>query len=410
MAAATPLIATIVDTMINPSSPVQAASEHGLAGSVGAHLLWCDLLRQVGWEMEDNLEAAMRTLSDAALHGRLRSTAISEVRRSLEKARQIGVRSQQIARIAERGTRGRTERMKLDDLVQEVLDGCAEALRANRLSVVRLLPAVEVSADRALVVSLLQGLMAWAVDHAEQRLELHLERGASASEAHLVCAFQHRAEGARCSRFGGPAAWGANWHLLRHAAHALGWGMRSGDDGGMTWVRFGFACIDVRESPAIEVVELRAGKTHDGRDAGPDSRVLVVATCVAARRTIYESIEHLGVQVEFSDAALEQIVPRLSAAPAAVILERDAPRELVDHLRRVCAASGTALIQIAAEEHAVEIGEPGGSPMARIGMQVLGSALPIALLLALSPASTPAEDHPVRAPAPLRRVPACMHM
>lgn len=397
--------------MINPSSSVHAAPEHGLAGSVGAHLLWCDLLRQVGWEMEDNLEAAMRMLSDAALQGRLRSTAVSEMRRSLEKAKQIGVRSQQIARIAERGTRGCIERMKLDDLAQEVLDGCAGALRINRLSVMRLLRPVEISADRALVVSLLHGLVAWAVDHAEQRLELHLERGASASEAHLVCAFQHRAEGGRRSRFGGPAAWGANWHLLRHAAHALGWGMRSGDDGGMTWVRFSFACIDVRESPAIEVVELRAGETRDGRGAGPDSRVLVVATCVAARRTIYESIEHLGVQVEFADAALEQVVPCLAIGPAAVILERDAPRALVDHLRCVCAASGTALIQIAADEQAMEIGEPGGSAMARIGMQVLGSALPIALLLALSPASNSTEDHPVRATAAPLRVPASMlHM
>ena len=372
--------------MINASSPVDAVPEQGLAGSVGMHILWCDLLRQVGWEMEDNLEAAMRMLSDAADQGRVRSTVISDVRRSLEKARQIGVRSQQIAKIAERGGRGRSERLKLDELVQEALTALGEPLRRSGLSVLRLLPATEVSADRSLVVSLLHGLLAWAMDHADRRLELHIERGELANEAHLVCAIQHRNERVRCSRFGGPAAWGANWHLLRHAAQALGWSMRSGDEGGMTWVRFSFACIDVRESPAIEVVELGTGQAQagDGPRGGP---VRVVASRVEARRAIYEAIEHLGVEVEFADAVSGQADAWGMRRPAAVVLERDTPPAVSGELRRRCASAGVPLIQIDADESTAEIGSPGSVPLARIGTRALGSALPIAVLLALTPSS-----------------------
>jgi hypothetical protein len=382
--------------MINASSPVNAVPEQGLAGSVGVHILWCDLLRQVGWEMEDNLEAAMRLLSDAAQQGRIRSTVVSDVRRSLEKARQIGVRSQQIAKIAERGGRGRNERLKLDELVQDALAASGDALRRSGVSVLRLLPAIEVSADRALVASLLHGLLAWATDHADQRLELHIERGELADEAHLICTIQHRNDSVRCSRFGGPAAWGANWHLLRHAAQALGWSMRSGDDGGMTWVRFTFACIDVRESPAIEVVELRATAARPGDE--PGATVLVVASCVQARRAIYEAIEHLGVDVEFEDAVAGRASAWLARQPAAVVLERDAPAALENELRRGCAQAGVALILVDAEEQAAEIGARGSTPLARIGARALGSALPIALLLAVSPDS-PDSQHGSLGPA-----------
>ena len=374
--------------MINASSPVSAVPEQRFAGSVGVHILWCDLLRQVGWEMEDNLEAAMRLLSDAAQQGRIRPTVISDVRRSLEKARQIGVRSQQIAKIAERGGRGRNERLKLDELVLYALASCEEPLRRAGLSVMRLLPAVEVSADRSLVASLLHGLLAWALDHADQRLELHIERSERANEAHLVCAIQHRNERVRCSRFGGPAAWGANWHLLRHAAQALGWGMRSGDDGGMTWVRFSFSCIDVRESPAIEVVELGTARTPAG-GACVDGTVLVVASNVEARRAIYEAAETIGVEVEFADAVAGRTGAWLARHPAAVVLERDAPEAVADELRRACAAAVVPLILVDADDQAAEIGTPGSTPLARIGTRALGSALPIALLLAVSPQDPP---------------------
>src|SRR5258706_2551083 len=206
-----------------------------------SHLLWCDLVSQIGAEVELLMRDATELVRRAAA-GRHDPERWSALSRQIARARAVGAATRQIGRLAEGGHRTAPPgRLLLSGLLRQLLAERAAEFQGCGVQVAHLLPVTWVVAERPLVTSLAQSMLSWALEHAESEVTLLLQRDAAAARATLLCRLRHRATSRPCSRFGGPAAWGAHWQLVRQLAQALGWDLRSGDGGPDSWLALEFA-------------------------------------------------------------------------------------------------------------------------------------------------------------------------
>jgi hypothetical protein len=234
----------------------------------GAQLLWCDVLRQVGWETEDALDRALNSLDGALRQGRLKAADLDDIRTVLRRLKGVGSASQQIAGVAEGSLYGLTRCIALAPLVQALVGERAEEFRRRRSSCIRHLRDVSVIADDNLLRVFIQAVIAWSLERSSGDVELSLEPAAQAGRARLLCRFRHRTDMRRRSRFGGPANWGASWQLVLQAAQALGWEMRSGDAERDTWMSVDFDCVGPMTTlPPMEAIELDGAEAAAQLDA-----------------------------------------------------------------------------------------------------------------------------------------------
>lgn len=241
---------------LSPLRQVGPSPARQVASRDGAQLLWCDVLRQVGWETEDALDSALTRLEGALRQGRLKSTDLADVRAVLQRLKEVGSASQQIAGVAEGSLYGLTRRIALPQLIQSLVAERHEDFRQRRTSCIRHLAPVDVVADDNLLRVFLQAVIGWSLERSSGDVELRVEPAEQAGRGRFSCQFKHRNDMRRRSRFGGPANWGASWQLVCQSAQALGWEMRSGDAQNLTWLNVEFECIMSPELPAVEAIEL----------------------------------------------------------------------------------------------------------------------------------------------------------
>ena len=219
-----------------------------------ARLLWCDLVRQIGRETEETVSGVLDELQEGLRSGYVDQQLLTDLRRSLQRAKQIGIATRQIAFIAAGSVRQAPEKVALADVLRGAVAHRAHQARARRLTVDRVFQPVDVLCHRELVATLADSMVSWSLEHAMRRVEIGLQRNGSA--ARLTCRFEHRTVASKVSRFGGAAAWGATWQLMRHAAEALGWALRCGDEEECTWLALDFSAVPEDLRPALEVTEL----------------------------------------------------------------------------------------------------------------------------------------------------------
>jgi hypothetical protein len=230
-------------------------AEDGAAPVDGATLLWCDVLRQVGWETEDCLDRALRRLDSLAPAGRPQASEMADVRVLLMQLQDLAATSVAVASVAEGSLYGLTRRVALPVVIQDMLAARGADFRRLRRSCIRRLAAIDVIADEALLRQLLTAVILWSLQRTASDVELVLEPAAD-KRGRLLCRFRHRTEMRRHSRFGGPAHWGASWQLVCQAARALGWPLRSGEERDVSWLSLEFDCIASPCLPAMEAKEL----------------------------------------------------------------------------------------------------------------------------------------------------------
>ena len=227
-----------------------------VANADGAHLLWCDVVAQIGCEMEETVDSVIDQMRAMMSTGRLDRQAMLDLRCSLRRAKQISTNSRYIAHLAGRPSRVVGDAVQLADIVRDVIAEREADIRSHGAVFTRALPGVEIVADRALLVTLIHAVITWALEQASGSVAVCLEP--SPKSARLSCRFRHRVEGPRRSRFGGPATWGSSWHLVRHAAQALHWTMRTGDDDENTWLHLDFPYRPASEPSAFDAIEVAA--------------------------------------------------------------------------------------------------------------------------------------------------------
>jgi len=223
--------------------------------SVAENLLWCDLVQQVGTEIEASVGAGLVALKSLLTEGKADRRTVSILRDALVRAQRVGLASRQIAWLAGQPAMRGPEPLRFDVLLRNAVAQRSSHSKARAVSLTGLMPGIEVLAEKQLTTMLPQAVLDWALEHADSEIEFMLEQiEGQPGMAAFTCRFRHRSAPHGARRFGGTATWGVNWQLTRHLKQALGWSLRTGEAGPMTWMKLEFPCKSPQS--AIEVIEI----------------------------------------------------------------------------------------------------------------------------------------------------------
>jgi hypothetical protein len=372
-----------MSTVIATSSAA-AGPGHAVPCADGAHLLWCDLVAQIGCEMEETVDTVIGQMRALLSAGTLDRQSALDLRLSLRRAKQISTNSRHIAHLAGRTGRAAAEPVAVADVIRDAIADRAADIHACGVSVARSLPGVEATADRALVTTLAHAVITWALEQASGQVTLALEP--SAASARLVCRFRHRRSAGRRSRFGGPATWGSSWHLVRHAAQSLQWTMRTGDDDEHTWLGLEFASRPTRELPPFDAIEVAAAPRAQADGVPQRSFVLLVGLPPEMHGEVRDAVRDSGMELAFCAGADEARGRMDARLPRVVVFGGQCPEADVQRLHADARgrAAPMAFIRIEDGTDAFEVSDMARGAVARIGRRGLASSLPVALLLALA--------------------------
>lgn len=196
-----------------------------------SHAHWHELLAQVGRELAEPLTAALERVTTLTTTGRLDRSGLLALRHEVDQARQVGLRSQQMARLASGGVQRVHEPVDLAALWREVLNDRARDLRGRGIVVSSTLAPAEVRADASMLFGLMHAWVDWLMGTASGKVsfELSTDMNARTTQMHCRCAprLAHSTQNDRQK----PNLNTLSWFMLIQIAHVLNAELAR-DDGG----------------------------------------------------------------------------------------------------------------------------------------------------------------------------------
>lgn len=351
------------------------------------------LVGEIGAAIAGPLTSALERVVALTSSGRIDRPGLRALREEIERARQVGIESQQLARLASGRVRQCHEPVALPAMLAGVLAHRAREIQARGIDI-RLQPAraVDVMVDAPLLFSLLNTLLDWALDCARSTIDLQVElKPAWPSHARLTCQFAHRPVDQLDDGAATPGETSLldsmHWRLLQQTAQAMGLALTRSVDVGGTALALEFARTVNATLAGASAVELDQGFAP-GTNLKPlaGSHVLVLAATREVRSQVREALRDMGLIVDFVASVDEAQAFCRDGLPHAIVVETALCDERFADLRRDIAADAPqfAFIEIVDDGRAFQVSGFGAAGMARIGREVMVAALPSALLFELA--------------------------
>lgn len=357
---------------------------HRAAASQAAELeRWRALVGTLGAEVAASLTAALDRVVSLSNSGRIDRHGLRALREDIERARQVGIESQQLARLAGGRVRQSHERVDLTRLLDDVLAHRAREIQARGLDVRRsAAPALQVLSDPSLLFGLFDTLLSWAFDAAGSAIELGTDLTPWPAQARLSCRFATRA-----SARGADGLDTMHWRLLEQTAQVLGASVERQVGADAARLTLAFARTVNEALDGASVVEIDDGFAPSMNSkplAG--SHVLVVAQRRELRAEIREALRDMGLILDFSSSVDDAAAFCRDGLPHAIVVESLLCGERFDALRHDIAAAVPqfAFIEVVEQGRAFEMSGFTPASMSRVGRDALAQALPTALLFELS--------------------------
>lgn len=396
-----------------PHAPLDVLSTHRFAGAGAeaealpakpsssseprfAHAApWQDLLGQLGRELAEPLTAALERVTTLTTTGRIDRAGLRALREEVDRARQAGIRCQQIARMASGRIRQSHERVHLTNTVQSVLAYRAREMQAQSLQLSQSLLPLEIQVDASMLFGLLDALVDWWLDCAQGVVSLRVQTCPWPARAQLSSTFCF----APSPDVGGLTSSGQaperldtlHWHLLEQTAHTMGLSVErqielKGDQGQvkLTLVFPGALEPMLHDSDAM-------GNDHgfsDSVNSKPlaGSHVLVIAAQREIRLEVREALKSMGLVLDFVSSVREAAAFCQEGLPHAVVFEgalRSAGFDrLISGIRNE--VPEFVFIEVTEEGKTFDISTISATGMARVGREGISNALPSALVYELS--------------------------
>ena len=370
-------------------SPLPAAASEAQAHD-DQH--WSELLGQVGAEIAGPLTAAIERVTALAVTGKIDRHNLRALRDELDQARRAGMLGQQLARFASRRLRQSQERLQLTQMLRDVLLQRGRETQARGVQLKQVLQPVEVMADPALLFTLLNTVLDWALACARSHIEFRVELKSWPAHGRLSCRFVHRPldeldDGAPADAPAGSGLDSLTWRLLQQTALAMGLRIERHDEATTTLLALEFPRTISEQMEGVSAVELDQGfaaSTNSKPLAG--SHVLVLASRREVRSQVREAIRHMGLIIDFVGSVEEAMEFCADGLPHAIVFESALRGERFDALRSEILAEvpDFVFIELAEEGTEFEVSGFSSSGMARVGRDAIMSSLPSALLFELS--------------------------
>lgn len=359
--------------------------------------VWRRLLTQVGEEIAGPLTLALERVLALTTTGQIDSQSLRQLREELEHARRAGMVGQQIARFRSGRVRQSAEKVHLTQTLQQVLAHRRRETEARGIEVRQVMRPVEVIVDPALLFSLLNAVLDWALRHARSNIALRLDVKSWPMHARLSCRFRltplDQVDAAGFAQTAPPDGLDLpvddlHWRLIEHTAAVMGLVLERESEGPSTALVLEFPRTVSPDLQGLTVTEVDDGFAHSSANSKPlaGSHVLVVASRRDVRIQVREAIRHMGLVVDFVTSIDEASAFCQDSLPHAIVFESVLRGERFNQLREdvLREVPDFVFVEIIEEGAMFEVSGFGGGAMARVGRDAILTSLPSALLFELS--------------------------
>ncbi|HET8871615.1 MAG TPA: hypothetical protein VFM48_14300, partial [Aquabacterium sp.] len=312
------------------------------------------------------------------------------LRQEVEQARQAGIWSQQIARLASGRVRQSLEQVHLTHTVQSVLAYRARELQGKGITLTQALLPVEIRVDPSMLFSLLNNLVDWWMENALGQVEVQVDCTHWPERARLRCKFKHhpldQSESVNLDECQTDLT-SMNWHVLDQTARTMGVLVDRQINATRVTLSLEFPNVVTDRLSELDLSDAPHGFA-DSVNSKPlaGSHVLAIASRRDLRVQIREALRSMGLVLDFAVSVKEAIDFCREGLPHAIVFESGlrtvAFDRLVQDIRKE--VPEFVFIELLDDGSAFDISSVSQTGMARVGRDAVATALPSALVYELT--------------------------
>ncbi|MDY0748537.1 hypothetical protein SNE35_28815 [Paucibacter sp. R3-3] len=390
--------------MSTPSPAPSAAAAANDAAQGSGQLQWADIVQQLGAEIAGPLSTALERIHSLINTGQIDRQSLRALRESVSQAREAGMVGQQLARLASGRLRLSRERLHLTQLLRGVLAHRSRETQARGVQVRQMLKPVEVIADGALMFSLLNALMDWALAGTHSSIDLRLDLTPWPVKARLVCRFANRALDMADDPYAADASQSAGlnslaWRLVEQTALTMGVQPVREDEHGITVLILEFA-HPVSDEPGFSDaqpdLDALAGAPntlplethqHSGNSkplAG--SHLLIVTGSRELQQQILAAVAHMGLIIDLVTSAEEAATFCQDGLPHGILFDTAQRGPALDTLRAgvLREVPNFSFVEVLDGDQAMLPSSASADGLGRIARRDLAELLPSMLLFEMA--------------------------
>jgi hypothetical protein len=352
---------------------------------------WRDVVSEMSAEIAGPLTAALDRVQTLATTGRIDRGSLRALGDEIQRARQISMSGQQIARLASGRLRQTHERLPLTETLKDVLTQRARETQARGIHIKQVLRPAEVVVDASLLFSLLNTLLSWSMEHARSNIEFRIDIKTWPTHARLAAKFAYRPVDQHADSDDEAALQAVldsmTWRLVQQTAWTMGLPIERKVDGADVHLNIEFPRTISDQIEGVSAIELDQGFSPSLQSKPlSGSQVLVVASRRDVRVQVRDAIRNMGMIVDFVNSVDEAREFCRGGLPHAIVIESVLRGDRFNELRgEVDSESGEVVfIEIIEEGNTFEISGFGGLSMARVGRDAILTSLPSALMFELA--------------------------
>lgn len=368
-------------TMPTPSSPLPRPSVPAPAAPTLG-----EVVARIGAEVSAPLTAALDRVVALASTGRIDRHGLQALRSEIDGARRVGLRGQQIARLAGGEVRQSVERLDLAQALRGVLAGQAVHGNGDAVAVPPAPTRAEVLCDASLLHTLLEAAAGWSSALACQHVDWRIEVQPWPVRARVACRFAHRpADRADSPRTGAAPDLSLDtldWLLMRYTAHLAGVLVQRQDSPSHTQLTLEFMNTVNGTLEGAAAVDLVAS-SEAGAASIAGCQLLVLASQRQTRQRLREAVLGQDLLIDHVSTVADAAQYCQDGAPHALLFESAFQGEGLTALLADLAqtAPSLVLVEVLPSGQDCDMGAGGAHPVTRLGLDALRHMLVPVLLL-----------------------------
>jgi hypothetical protein len=355
-----------------------------------------DVVARIGAEVSGPLTLALDRVMALASTGRIDRSGLQALRSEIDLARRVGLRGQQIARLAGGDMRQSVERLDLPQCLRAALHGQPARADDDAIAMPPAGTPAEVLGDATLVHALLGAAAAWSGALARAGVDWRVDLKPWPVRARVTCHFAHvPADHAgprqpRCSAAHHEATLDTmDWLLLRFTAHMAGVLVQREDSPSHTQLTLEFLHTvngTLEGATAVDLMTTADG----GAPSIAGCQMLVLASQRSTRQRLREAVQGQDLLIDHVSTVDDARQYCRDGAPQLLVFESafhgDALGLLLADLGRT--APGAVLVEVLPAGQDCELSATVGTPVTRLGIDALRHMLLPVLVLEMGRANT----------------------
>ncbi len=353
-----------------------------------------DVVARIGAEVAVPLTSALERVVALASSGRIDRHGLQALRQEIDGARRIGLRGQQIARLASGAVRQTVERLDLPQCLRSVLSGQAVHGNGESIAVPPPPTKAEVLGDASLLHAVLDAAANWSAGLARAQVDWRIDVRPWPVRARVTCRFSHlpadnlvATPATRTSQHI-PSLDTLDWLLLTYSAHIAGVVVQRQDGPAHTLLTLEFLNTVNGTLEGAAAVDLVAS-ADGGMRAITGCQLLVLASRRHTRQQVREALQGQDLQIDYVSTVAAAVEFCHDGPPQVLVYERaladDTLARLIEQLAR--STSRLVAVEVLPGGDECSLSTPGVNDRTQVGLDALRQMLLPVLVLELSRAA-----------------------